>query len=129
MKNSKKIRLYVMNKNNPLRKEYIKVYNSFTENGSFSVFKKLFYCLKYKLKYEEKEKMIHNLNDKYASLGYIYDDFETLYNSYGVCGDYDENGNFICSADLMPLDEKQQKWCETKGNCMFCKILADKVNL
>lgn len=129
MKNSEKIRLYAINKNNPLRKKYIEVYNVLAGKGSFSVLKKRFYCFKYKLKFEEKEKMINNLNNKYAALGYIHDNFEMLYNPSGVCGDYNENGNFICSADLMPLDEKQQKWCETKGNCMFCKILADKVNL
>lgn len=129
MKNSEKICLYAINKNNPLRKKYIEECNAIVGNGSFSASKKLFYCYKYKFKGKEKEKKINKLNRKYAYFGYVHDDFETLYNPYGVCGDYNENGNFICSADLMPLDEKQQKWCETKGNCMFCKILADKVNL
>lgn len=69
-------------------------------------------------------KRLQELDEKYEKLGYVFDDFNSLYSNYGKCGDFDQStGRYQCSADLCPLSEEQAKWCQTAGNCLKCEKL------
>lgn len=36
------------------------------------------------------------------------------------CGEYNDDGMFVCSATQQPLTFEEKQWCQTKGNCENC---------
>lgn len=67
-------------------------------------------------KLKEKAIPCKDLKEKYAKLGLIEvsDPFRES------CGEYDDDGDLICSVTGELLDYREFAWCEVKGNCKHC---------
>ncbi len=73
-----------------------------------------------KAKLKEYDPSCKELKEKYAKLGLIEvsDPFSES------CGEYDDDGDLICSVTGELLDYREFAWCQDKGNCKHCSKMV-----
>lgn len=66
------------------------------------------------------EPCCEKLKEKYEKLGLV----EVSYPLRESCGEYDDDGDLICSVTGELLDYREFSWCQVKGNCEHCSKMV-----